>query len=232
MAKDPYQYFRVEARELLDGLAQGILQLEKDTPAPEVMDRLVRRAHTVKGAARVVKLPGIAELAHTVEGILTTHREAGQVLSKEQGSELLSLLDEITSRLSALEPASDVAATGHAGQTPEEPLQTLRVDIREMDSLLRTGTEAGVQLGAVCKGLGAADRLRDLSGLLLDLLAARPGENGAGASPGMVRARSLAEELRSSLDHFQRNIAVDLERVDRALSEIRNGAHRLRLIPA
>jgi uncharacterized protein YukE len=32
MAKDPYQYFRVEARELLDGLAQGILQLEKGTP--------------------------------------------------------------------------------------------------------------------------------------------------------------------------------------------------------
>ena len=30
MAKDPHKYFRVEARELLDGLAQGILQLEKD----------------------------------------------------------------------------------------------------------------------------------------------------------------------------------------------------------
>jgi len=34
MAKDPYKYFRVEARELLDGLSQGILQLEKDTPRP------------------------------------------------------------------------------------------------------------------------------------------------------------------------------------------------------
>ena len=151
MAKDPHKYFRVEARELLDGLAQGILQLEKSAPAPDVVARLLRLAHTLKGAARVVKLPGIAELAHTVEGILTTHREAGQLLSKEQGSELLRLLDEIASRLSALEPASDVAATGTAGQTPDEPLETLRVDIREMDSLLRTVTEAGVQVGAVCK---------------------------------------------------------------------------------
>src|ERR1035438_5540694 len=92
MAKDPYQYFRVEARDLLDGLAQGILQLEKDTPAPEVMARLLRLAHTLKGAARVVRQPGIAEVAHTVEGILTTHRDAGQPLSKEQGSELLHLL--------------------------------------------------------------------------------------------------------------------------------------------
>src|ERR1019366_1241798 len=232
MAKDPYKYFRVEARELLDGLAQGILQLEKDTPAPEAMARLLRVAHTLKGDDGVVKQIGIAELAHTVEGILTTHREAGQPLSKEQGSELLGLLDEITSRLSALEPASDVAVAGPARPPGEEPLETLRVEIREMDSLLRTVTEAGVQLGAVRKGLGAADRLRDLTGLLLELLAARPGENGAGASAGMVRARSLAEELRSSLDHFQRSLAVDLERVDGELVEICDAAHRLRLIPA
>jgi two-component system chemotaxis sensor kinase CheA len=101
-----------------------------------------------------------------------------------------------------------------------------------MDSLLRTVTEAGVQLGAVRKGLGAADRLRDLASLLVDLLVARPGENGAGASAGMVRARSLAEELRSSLDRFQRSLAVDLDRVDGELVEIRDVAHRFRLIPA
>src|SRR5665811_1219982 len=85
---------------------------DRDTPAPEVMGRLLRLAHTLKGAARVVKQPGIAELAHSVEGILTTHREAGQPLSKEQGSEMLGLLDEIGSRLSALDPASGAAAAG------------------------------------------------------------------------------------------------------------------------
>jgi two-component system chemotaxis sensor kinase CheA len=141
-------------------------------------------------------------------------------------------LDEIASRLSALEPASDVAAAGPARPPAEEPLETLRVEIREMDSLLRTVTEAGVQLGAVRKGLGAADRLRDLTSLLVDLLVARPGENGAGASAGMVRAHSLAEELRLSLDRFQRSLAVDLDRVDGELVEIRDVAHRFRLIPA
>lgn len=232
MAKDPYKYFRVEARELLDGLTQGILQLDKGTTAPEVMARLLRLAHTLKGAARVVKQPGIAELAHTAEGILTSHRESGLPLAKEQGSELLHLLDEITSRLLALEPASDVALAGPARPTVEEPLETLRVEIREMDSLLRTVTEAGVRLGAVRKGLGAADHLRDLTSALLELLAARSVENGAGASPGMVRASSIAGELRSSLGHFQRSLAVDLERVDGELAEVRDVAHRLRLIPA
>ena len=196
IAKDPYQYFRVEALELLDGLTQGILQLEKGISASDGVAHLLRLAHTLKGAARVVKQPGIAELAHTVEGILTTNREDGQLLSKEQGSELLHVLDEITSRLSALESASDVAVAGPASPPAEEPFETLRVEIQEMDSLLRAVTEAGVQLGAVRKGLGAADRLRDLTSLLVDLLVARPGENGAGASAGMARAHSLAEELR------------------------------------
>jgi two-component system chemotaxis sensor kinase CheA len=232
MAKDPYKYFRVEARELLDGLAQGILRIEKDTPAPEVVGRLLRLAHTLKGAARVVRQPGIADLAHTVEGVLTAHRDAGQPLSKEQGSELLGLVDEIASRLSALEPASGIAVAGPARPPAEEPIETLRVEIGEMDSLLRTVTEAGVRLGAVRKGLGAADRLRDLASLLVDLLVARPGENGAGASAGIARARSLAEELRSSLDRFQRSLAVDLDRVDGELVEIRDVAHRFRLIPA
>lgn len=227
MAKDPYKYFRVEARELLEGLAQGILQLEKGAPAPQDVARLLRLAHTLKGAARVVKQPGMAELAHTVEGILATHRGAGQPLSKEHGSELLRLLDEATSRLSDLEPASDVAASGPARPPAEEPVETLRVEIREMDSLLRAVTEVGVQLVGVRRGLGDAGRLRELTSLLLDLLAARSGENGASG-----RARSLAEELRSGLDHFHRSLAVDLARLDGELAEIRDVAHRLRLIPA
>ena len=248
MAKDPYQYFRVEARELLDGLTQGILQLEKGPSASpsEGVVRLLRLAHTLKGAARVVKQTRIAERAHTVEGILTTHRESELPLSKTQGSELLLLLDEISSHLadiSSLDLVSDESAQMVAGATDparlsaEEPLETLRVEVQEMDSLLHTLTEAGVKLGAVRKGLGAADRLRDLTSLLLDLLAVRPGEIRAGAAAasgmaGMARARSLAEELRSSLDHFQRSLAVDLERVDGAFVEMRDVTHRLRLIPA
>jgi two-component system chemotaxis sensor kinase CheA len=246
MAKDPYQYFRVEARELLDGLTQGILQLEKgasERPSDSVA-RLLRLAHTLKGAARVVRQPGIAEQAHRVEGILTTHRESELPLSKAQGSELLLLLDAISSQLAHISspaPASDESAPMLAG-TParlpsEEPLETLRVEILEMDSLLQTLTEAGVRLGALRKGIGTTDRLRDLTGLLLDQLAVRPRNHGDGVDAasgmvGMARARSLTEELRSSLDHFQRSLTVDLERVDGAFVEMRDVTHRLRLIPA
>jgi two-component system, chemotaxis family, sensor kinase CheA len=54
MKRDPYRYFRIEARELLEGLSQGVLQLERGPASPELVARLLRLAHTLKGASRVV----------------------------------------------------------------------------------------------------------------------------------------------------------------------------------
>src|SRR6185312_12678016 len=48
MAKDPYQYFRIEARELVEGLTQGVLDLEKGAGGDDVRPRLLRLAHTLK----------------------------------------------------------------------------------------------------------------------------------------------------------------------------------------
>ena len=237
MAKDPYQYFRVEARELVDGLTQEILQLEKASSSlpSEGVARLLRLAHTLKGAARVVMQPRIAERAHTIEEILAPHRASKLPLTKTQVSKLLLLLDEISSQLADISSPALSSTTEPARLSAEKPLETLRVETQEMDSLLQTLTEASVQLGAVRKGLGAVDRLRDLNSLLLDLLAVRPRENRAAAAAsgmaGIARARSLAEDLRSGIDQFQRSLAVDLERVEGTFVEMRDVTHRLRLIP-
>ena len=237
MAKDPYQYFRVEARELVEGLTQEILQLEKASSSlpSEGVARLLRLAHTLKGAARVVMQPRIAERAHTIEEILAPHRASKLPLTKTQVSKLLLLLDEISSQLADISSPALSSTTEPARLSAEKPLETLRVETQEMDSLLQTLTEASVQLGAVRKGLGAVDRLRELNSLLLDLLAVRPRENRAATAAsgmaGIARARSLAEDLRSGIDQFQRSLAVDLERVEGTFVEMRDVTHRLRLIP-
>src|ERR1039458_8000283 len=55
MATDPYKSFRVEAQELLEGLTQGALELEKGAADRAMVGSLLRLAHTLKGAARVVR---------------------------------------------------------------------------------------------------------------------------------------------------------------------------------
>lgn len=232
MGKDPYKYFRVEARELLEGLTQGILQLEKGPVTSERVAHLLRLAHTLKGASRVVKQPGIAELAHATEGIVAGYRDSAQPLSPEQGSELLRLCDQIASRLAALDAVTPGEAPTSTALAPEDSFETLRVEMQEMDLLLRGTTEATVQLGAMRKDLGAVAHLRGLSSLLLTHLGTREIENGNGASPAVLRAQSLAEDLQAGLDRVQRGLSVQIERVEGELGEVRDLAYQLRLVPA
>src|SRR6202161_1404503 len=82
MARDPYRYFRVEARELLDQLDKGALELDKGAAAPELIALMLRLAHTLKGAARVVKQRGIADHAHAIEDALSPFRESGVAVSR------------------------------------------------------------------------------------------------------------------------------------------------------
>ena len=69
-----YQYFKIEAREIVADLSRDILGLEKEGADADLMLRLLRQAHTLKGAARVVRLPRIAEIAHAMEDSLTPYR--------------------------------------------------------------------------------------------------------------------------------------------------------------
>src|SRR5689334_11998872 len=102
MSKDPYRYFRIEAREILDALGQGALALETGADGREIVVRLLRTAHTLKGAARVVKLPAVAETAHAIEDLLSPFRDAAGAVPKETAGALLRLVDQIGTALSVL----------------------------------------------------------------------------------------------------------------------------------
>lgn len=230
MSKDPYRYFRVEARELVEGLTQGVLELEKDRAAPDLVARLLRLAHTLKGAARVVKQPAIAELAHAAESALAGHRGAEQSLPSDRASELLGLFDRISVVLRSLEPPSSSGVKTPAEPSTEERPDTVRVEISETDSLLHGLSESLVRVGAIRRELSATARLRDLARMLSGALAPQPVENGR-ASAGL-RVHSLMDELQSELDRFLRGLVVDVERLEAGLTETQDLAQRLRLISA
>lgn len=61
---DPFKYFRIEAGELADELVRGIFGLERGSPTTPAVAGMLRAAHTLKGAARVVKQVEIADQAH------------------------------------------------------------------------------------------------------------------------------------------------------------------------
>src|SRR3984893_10792494 len=104
MAQDPYRYFRPEARDLVDQFARGVLDLEKGGSSAAAVQRLLRLAHTLKGAARVVKQSEIADRAHAIEDALSPFRDRADNIAREQIDAILAHLDEIGSRIVTLVP--------------------------------------------------------------------------------------------------------------------------------
>src|SRR5688572_17063156 len=94
MRQDPYKYFRIEARELVDRLGKDLLELDRAC-SPALVARLFRYAHTLKGAARVVKQLGIADAAHQLEERLTPLRDRTEPLPPGEVDQMLALVDSV-----------------------------------------------------------------------------------------------------------------------------------------
>ncbi|MFQ3597381.1 MAG: hybrid sensor histidine kinase/response regulator [Chloroherpetonaceae bacterium] len=71
------QIFLDEANEYLEKLNADMLELEKvaGTAQPELVNRVLRGAHTLKGSAAMVNLKNISELAHKMEDCLQVVRD-------------------------------------------------------------------------------------------------------------------------------------------------------------
>ncbi len=233
MAKDPYTYFRVEARELLEGLAQGVLSLEKDGPGKEVVSRMLRQAHTLKGAARVVKQVGISESAHGIEDVLARYRDGEGQLPHDEAGRLLNLIDRCGEHLKSLAGAPADVAKPATGREREEPIESVRVEIAQLDTTLCDLAEAQVHLEAVCQQIPLLEQLRHTTRRLVQRTAGRPNGRGEGKpSTKAADVASLAEELRTSVESIYGAIRTGTERVGRDLVGIRDRASEFRLLPA
>jgi two-component system chemotaxis sensor kinase CheA len=237
MAKDRYQYFRVEARELLDGLSRGVLDLEKAPGDKALVARLLRLAHTLKGAARVVQLRELGDLAHGAEDALGPHRDEGSPpVAPATVDALLRILDEIAASVAALDPAAEPAPArregGAATERPaEDTIHAVRVDVRELDGLLASVLEAGVQVTTLRRDVAALDRVDEVARALGDQLSSRRG-GGAEAGVGLQKAKALLEELRRSLGEARRALSVRADHAESEIGDVRSAADRLRLLPA
>jgi two-component system chemotaxis sensor kinase CheA len=102
--------FDAEQREHLRAI-RGLLERRGAGPLePAVADELLRRAHTLKGAARAVGIAGIEALAHRLESLFARSREGGSALEESA---------RIWIRR-AMEAAEDtVAALIQTGQEPD-----------------------------------------------------------------------------------------------------------------
>ncbi len=96
--------FCQEAENHCATLSDNLLTLEKDPKSSEALEALMRAAHSIKGAARIMDLQIIVNLAHVMEDIFIAAQE-GRL---EIGSETIDLLLQGVDKIGELGTAQDV----------------------------------------------------------------------------------------------------------------------------
>ena len=98
----PVDEFLEEAQELLQEIEESLLLLEEDPVDQNVIQRLFRSAHTLKGGAAMVGLSDLANHAHEFEAILSQLRSGTLTSTPEIVSLLLKGKDNFSSLLNPI----------------------------------------------------------------------------------------------------------------------------------
>ncbi|MCE9570196.1 MAG: chemotaxis protein CheA [Rhodocyclales bacterium] len=111
--------FSVEAREQLEAMEAGLMQLEQGDRDPETINAVFRAAHTIKGGAGVVEIHSVEKFTHVLENVLDRLRNGEIEVGGEMISALLLGCDHIGALLGVvqtgdMEPDAELKQAGDA----------------------------------------------------------------------------------------------------------------------
>jgi two-component system chemotaxis sensor kinase CheA len=118
--------FQEEATDLLQRLNEGVITLEVEPENRELIDQMLRDAHTLKGSSRMVGLIEISDVAHRLEDIMVKVREGQMVYTSTMSDYFFEALDAI------------VYLTDNAGKEIE-----LEIDLPTLQARLTALAEGG-----------------------------------------------------------------------------------------
>jgi len=134
--------FRMEADERLAVLSKGLVELEDGAPSATI-EPLMRAAHSLKGAARVVGLDAAVQVAHAMEDVLVAAQKGKIALPPPSIDVLLRGVDFLTDIAQVAEADQEAwraehadeiealladLASAEAGNPPENPAPALAPD--------------------------------------------------------------------------------------------------------
>lgn len=110
-----FELFREEVKAHADTLSSGLVAAEANPTDPAQLEALMRAAHSIKGAARIIGIDTAVQLAHVMEDALVSAQEGRVRLTAADVDTLLKGAD-VLAGLAALTP--ETVATWEARNAP------------------------------------------------------------------------------------------------------------------
>lgn len=121
------EQFLAESRELLDHCSDTFLQLEKQAGNADILNRLFRYVHTIKGGSGLFDIAPFTNLVHVAEDSLSKARDGQLQISAEGIDIFLAVLDQLSCWLNELE--ADGALTHQASSQSQVLVQRIQSQI-------------------------------------------------------------------------------------------------------
>ncbi len=118
--------FRSEVESHSETLSNALMQLERDPSDTSVYDSMMRSAHSIKGAARIVRVDAAVELSHVMEDCFVAARR-GELQIKPQDFDVLLQAVDLLARISD--------ATRDSETSPESLGDEVRVCVDQLKSV-------------------------------------------------------------------------------------------------
>ena len=112
------ELFRLEAESQTAALSAGVLAIEELERSPATIESLMRAAHSLKGAARIVNLEPAVQVAHALEDVFVAAGKGACRVRPDHADRLLAAIDF----LSSIARADDALAAGSPWAAQAEAL--------------------------------------------------------------------------------------------------------------
>lgn len=103
------QDFLVETNEIIENLDHDLVELESNQNDLELLNKIFRGAHTMKGSSSFLGFNKLADLTHHAEDILNKLRKGEMVVTREIMDTLLEFVDKTKVIISDIENGTDTA---------------------------------------------------------------------------------------------------------------------------
>jgi two-component system, chemotaxis family, sensor histidine kinase and response regulator WspE len=88
-----FDLFRVESETQCAALTEGLLAIERGESSPQVLETLMRAAHSIKGAARIINIAAGVRVAHALEDCFVAAQKGALHIGPEENDRLLKGVD-------------------------------------------------------------------------------------------------------------------------------------------
>ncbi|MBN1508081.1 MAG: chemotaxis protein CheA [Sedimentisphaerales bacterium] len=230
--------FVAEASEHVETAESAMLELENHPGDNELINKIFRAFHTIKGMAGFLNLAEIQSLAHSAENLLDLARKSQLVLTGDNSDVVFKAIDVLKKMVSGLKQALEsnqaavpcdslprlleelqAAAQGRAPSSPKAVANAQQTD-RKLDAILEDPPDARK---TVASATHAVEEKIKVSVTRLDNLVNLAGEL-------VIAQLMVAEEIRTSRS-FEHELARKVTHQGKIVRELQELSMSMRMVP-